>query len=107
MNTSVVKLSSTTLHSLISNGHAEKQLHLSFVLYFCSQIVEGLRSPSAVAVDAITTGLQVRNHLDVRTTSRCLIDLFTDTAAILNLLDLRSRYRYGEHTEEGRFKLII
>ena len=80
---------------------------LSFVLYFCSQIVDGLRSPSAVAVDAITTGLQVRNHLDVRTTSRCLIDLFTDKAAILNLLDLRSRYRYGEHTEEGKFKLII
>ena len=61
-------------------------MHLSFVLYFCSQIVDGLRSPSAVAVDAITTGLQVRNHLDVRTTSRCVIDLFTDTAAILNLL---------------------
>ena len=58
-------------------------------------------------MDAITTGLQVRNHLDVRTTSRCLIDLFTDKAAILNLLDLRSRYRYGEHTEEGKFKLII
>ena len=82
-------------------------MHLSFVLYFCPQIVDGLRSPSAVAVDAITTGLQVRNHLDVRTTSRCLMDLFTDTAAILNLLDLRSRYRYGEHTEEGKFKLII
>ena len=58
-------------------------------------------------MDAITTGLQVRNHLDVRTTSRCLIDLFTDKAAILNLLDLRSRCRYGEHTEEGKFKLII
>ena len=82
-------------------------MHLSFVPYFCSQIVDGLRSPSAVAVDAITTGLQVRNHLDVRTTSRCLIDLFTDKAAILNLLDLRSRYRYGEHIEEGKFKLII
>ena len=83
-------------------------MHLSFVLYFCSQIVDGLRSPSAVAVDAITTGLQVRNHLDVRTTSHCLIDLFTDTAAILNLLDLRSRHRYGKHTEDAqRFKMII
>ena len=44
--------------------------------------MDGLRSPSAVAVDAITTGLQVRKHLDVRTTSRCLINLFTHTASI-------------------------
>ena len=120
-------------------------MYLSFVLYFRSQIVDGLRSPSAVAVDAITTGVQVRNHVDVRTTSRCLIYNTTKQKyhsagklvsralfpgfgggagkrpgdevvqpvnskglchAIRELKNL-SRYRFGEYTEEGRFKLII